>query len=53
MENKLAEDIGEEIISQLQELISVLDKLKKEKENAQECPFAHNCEYRISKQSKK
>jgi len=51
MENEIAEDIGEEIISQLEELILILDKIK-EKKNAKECPFAHSCKYRISRKLK-
>jgi len=53
MEEKLIEDFGEEIIAQLKELNLILDKIKEEKENSQECPFAHSCKYRISKLSKK
>jgi len=49
MYTTFSEDIGEEIISKLKELNLILDKIKLERENAKECPFAHSCKYRISK----
>jgi hypothetical protein len=49
MEEKISYDIGEEIISKLKELNLILQKIKQEKKNAKECPFAHSCKYRISK----
>jgi hypothetical protein len=48
MEKQISKDIGEEIISKLKELNLVLEKIK---QDAKECPFAHSCEYRISKLS--
>ena len=37
-----------EIIAQLNELSLILDKIKEQKENSKECPFAQNCKYRLS-----
>ena len=48
MEEKISEDIGEEIISKLKELNLILGKIK---QDAKECPFAHSCGYRLSKLS--
>ncbi len=39
METQYSEDIGEEIISKLKELMSILEKIKRERENAQECTY--------------
>ena len=52
MDKQIAEDIGEEIISKLKELNLILEKIKQERENAKECPFAHSCRYRISELAK-
>ncbi len=38
MEEKIAEDIGEEIISRLKELIAILELKVREKKNEKECP---------------
>lgn len=38
MENKVSEDIGEEIISRLKELIRILELKVKEKQNGEKCP---------------
>lgn len=51
MEKQISEDIGEEIISKLKELNLILEKIKQERQDAKECPFAHSCEHRVSKLS--
>ena len=43
-----SEDIGEQIISKLRELNIILEKLKQERKNAKECPFASSCRNRLS-----
>jgi hypothetical protein len=48
MEEKYSKDIGEQIISKLKELTLILEKIKQERENAKECPFAHSCRNRLS-----
>ena len=37
MENKIAEDLGEEIISKLKELILILERKSKEDQNEKKC----------------
>jgi hypothetical protein len=48
MENIASEDIGEEILSKLEELNKILEKLLKERENAKKCTLACGCNNGIS-----
>ncbi len=41
MENKIAENIGEEIISRLKELITILELKAKERKNGKELEHTH------------
>lgn len=43
METKIAEDIGEEIISRLKELIAILEMKAKERQNGKEFASTHTC----------
>lgn len=48
MEGMLAKDIGAEIILKLKELCIILDKIKRERENAKELTLTCRCRNRIS-----